>query len=91
VNDWVADYGRGSAALALAAVMLVSSFTVPFTVQYARESVPQEYWHTPTFRAVNRKISLLRAGALAVIGAGHLLAGRSIRSLRRGTVHDPWT
>jgi hypothetical protein len=76
VTNWIADYGRGTAALALAAIMLASSITVPFTEQYARESVPREHWSSPVFRSVNRRISALWGGAAAVMGAGHLLAGR---------------
>ncbi|UZF55287.1 hypothetical protein LH935_21560 [Gordonia polyisoprenivorans] len=74
-TNWIADYGRGSATLVLAAIMLGSVFTVPFTEQYARESVPREYWTSPVFRSVNRKISAMWAGVVAVMGVGHLLAG----------------
>jgi hypothetical protein len=76
VTNWIADYGRGTAAIALAAIMLVSSITVPFTEQYARESVPRQYWGSTAFRSVNRRISALWGGAAAVMGVGHLLAGR---------------
>lgn len=76
VTDWIADYGRGTAALVLAVIMLGSAITVPFTEQYARESVPREYWNSPVFRSINRKISALWGGVAAVMGAGHLLAGR---------------
>jgi hypothetical protein len=75
-TNWIADYGRGTAALVLAAIMLASSITMPFTQQYARESVPREYWSSPVFRSVNRRISALWGGAAAVMGVGHLLAGR---------------
>jgi hypothetical protein len=75
VDNWIADYGRGSAALVLAAIMLGSAITVPFTEAYARSSVPQEYWTSPVFRAVNRKISALWGGVVAIMAAGHLLAG----------------
>ncbi len=75
VTDWIADYGRGTAALVLAVIMLASAITVPFTEQYARESVPREYWNSPVFRSVNRKISALWGAVAAVMGLGHLLAG----------------
>ncbi len=75
VDNWIADYGRGTAALVLAAIMLGSALTIPFTEQYARESVPREYWGSPVFRAVNRKISALWGGVVAIMGLGHLLAG----------------
>ena len=74
-EDWVADYGRGSAAVVLGLVMLGSTLLVPFTEQYARESVPQEYWHTATFRSVNRRISAAWGSAILLMSLGHLLAG----------------
>jgi hypothetical protein len=74
-TNWIADYGRGAAALVLAAIMLLSAVTVPFTEQYARESVPREYWNSPVFRAINRRISSLWGVVVLVMGAGHLLAG----------------
>jgi len=73
-NVWVADYGRASAAFVLAAVMLVSAATVPFTEQYARASVPQQYWGSPTFRAVNRKISALWGLVMLGMGVAHVTA-----------------
>ncbi len=75
VDNWIADYGRGSAAAVLAVIMLGSAITVPFTEAYARGSVPQEYWTSPVFRSVNRKISALWGGVVAIMAAGHLLAG----------------
>lgn len=75
VTRWVADYGRGTSALVLAAVMITSAATVPFTEQYARESVPRQLWASPAFRAVNRRISLLWGAVMLVMGGGHLLAG----------------
>jgi hypothetical protein len=73
-NVWVTDYGRATAAFVLAAVMLGSTLLVPFTEQYARESVPPQYWGSPTFRAVNRKISGLWGLILLGMGVVHVLA-----------------
>ncbi len=75
IDNWIADYGRGTAAAVLAVIMLGSAITVPFTEAYARGSVPREYWKSPVFRAVNRKISALWGGVVAAMAAGHLLAG----------------
>jgi hypothetical protein len=74
-DTWIADYGRGSATAVLAVIMLASAVTVPFTMQYARETVPREYWPSPAFRSANRRISALWGGAVVVMAAGHLLAG----------------
>jgi hypothetical protein len=75
VDNWIADYGRGTSALVLAAVMLTSALTIPFSEQYARETVAREYWGAPVFRSINRRISAMWGLVLLVMGAGHLLAG----------------
>jgi len=71
----IADYGRGTSTLVLALVMLGSVLVIPFTEQYARESVPQQYWGSPVFRAVNRRISLAWGAAVLVMAGSHLLSG----------------
>lgn len=74
-SAWVADCGRGTAAAVLAVVMLGSAVTVPFTEQYARDYVPREFWSSPQFRSVNRRISAAWGLVIAVMAGGHLLAG----------------
>jgi len=39
----------------------------PFTLQYARERVPQQYWSSPLFIATNRWITAAWAAAFAVM------------------------
>ena len=77
LREHIVEYGRGSCALILALVMLGSLLVVPFTEQHARESVPRQYWHSPVFRAVNRRISAVfglgvLAGAVCHLYAGYL-------------------
>jgi F0F1-type ATP synthase membrane subunit a len=55
--------------------MLGSLLFVPFTEQYARESVPPEYWHSPLFRVINRHISAAFAVAILVMAASHFYSG----------------
>jgi hypothetical protein len=74
-DAFLADYGRGLAAIVLAAVIALTLTTRPFTEQYARASVPQEYWDSPRFHHTNRRISAAWAGTVAVMGVGHLIAG----------------
>jgi hypothetical protein len=59
----------------LALVMPGSLLVVPFTEQYARESVLRQYWHSPVFRAVNRRISAVFGLAVLAAAACHLYAG----------------
>jgi hypothetical protein len=67
-------YARGVASLALGAFILATSFSVPFTVQFARRSVPRQYWKSPQFLGVNRRISLAWGLAVLAVGAAHLAA-----------------
>ena len=63
------------AATILAAAIFLLLPVMPFTEQYARESVPREYWHTATFRSVNPRISAAWAGVIAVMALSHVVAG----------------
>ncbi|MFJ6570497.1 hypothetical protein ACIQNU_24080 [Streptomyces sp. NPDC091292] len=75
LRDNVAYYGRGAATLVLALVMLASVPVLPFTEQYARESVPRQYWTSPVFRSVNRRISGVWGLAVLAMAIGTLAAG----------------
>ena len=55
--------------------MLVSlAIGMPFTLQYAREQTPREFWATPQFKSANRLISLVWAAALAILVAADAAA-----------------
>jgi hypothetical protein len=71
----LADYGRGLAAAILALIIFLLLPVMPFTEQYARESVPRQYWHSPEFRSVNRRISAAWGGIVAVMAVCHTIAG----------------
>jgi hypothetical protein len=71
----IVDYGRGACALVLAVVMLGSLLFIPFTEQYARESTPRAYWHSPVFRSINRHISAAFGIAVLVMTVGHFYSG----------------
>jgi hypothetical protein len=86
LRRWLVDYGRGGCAVVLAVVMLISVFTVPFSEQYARAQVDRRYWGSPVFRATNRQISLVWAGLIAIMAAGHLLSGFLAASGHQGPV-----
>ena len=75
VDGVLADYGRALAAAILAAVIFALLPVMPFTEQYARESVPREYWHTAEFRSINRRISAAWGGVVAVMALSHAVAG----------------
>ena len=67
-QTWVGAYGFITLHLLTGLVMLVSAFTVPFTEHFARLSVSRDYWQSPLFRAVNRRLSAVWGAA--VFGGG---------------------
>ena len=73
-DAFLAAYGRSLATWALAIVIFAMLPFMPFTEQYARESVPREYWHTSRFRSINRRISTAWRVAIVAMAASHLLA-----------------
>ncbi len=75
VQQHIVDYGRAVCALILAVIMLGSLLIVPFTEQYAREQIPQAYWHSPVFRVLNRRISAAFGIAVLVMAVSHFLSG----------------
>ena len=59
----------------LLAIVLVSLVIGrPFTLQYARERVPQQFWATPLFMTTNRAITAVWAVAFAVLVAADAAA-----------------
>jgi hypothetical protein len=75
-GDWLERYGRAIAAALLAAIAFGSvALGMPFTEQYARETVPEQFWHTARFRSINRQISLLWGAVFALFVPSHIIAG----------------
>ncbi|WP_158171392.1 hypothetical protein [Rhodococcus sp. JT-3] len=62
VRDWMRVYSPAAVLWVLAAVMVLSVLTVPFTEWYARQSLPQSYWCSPHLRSINRRISMVWSG-----------------------------
>lgn len=75
IDGFLASYGRALAAAVLAVVIFAMLPFMPFTEQYARESVPREYWHTPEFRSINQRISAAWGAVVAAMAVSHALAG----------------
>jgi len=55
----------------LAIVLASLAIDQPFTLQYARERAPQEYWKAPLFISVNRRITAAWAAAFMALVAAH--------------------
>ncbi len=72
---FMARYARAIAAAILALIALTSLMLTPFTEQYARESVPREFWSSETFKRINRKLTLMWACVFLVMIPSHIVAG----------------
>ena len=74
-GHWVARYARAIAAALLALIAFFSLLFEPFTVQYARESVPRQFWSSPRFQRLNRQLTLMWALVFTAMVPAHLIAG----------------
>jgi hypothetical protein len=72
VDAWLFDWANGLVMLALGLLILLFVPFMPFTEQYARETVPQEYWGSPIYKKVNTNLSLAWGVAISVMGVSSL-------------------
>ena len=72
---WVARYARGIAAALLAVIAFGSLLVVPFTEQYARESVPRQFWSSPEFKSINRRLTAMWGCVFTLMVPAHVIAG----------------
>ncbi len=72
---WTIATVRLAVDAGLFAIVLISlAIDRPFTLQYAREQVPREFWNSPQFLTANRFISAAWAGAFAILVAADAAA-----------------
>jgi hypothetical protein len=85
---WLARYARAIAALLLALIAFSSLLFIPFTEQYARESVPRQFWSTPRFKQINRQLTVMWGCVFLVMMGSHVIAGAI--DTRRGNTIFNW-
>jgi hypothetical protein len=85
---WVARYARGIAALILAVISFASLLFTPFTEEYACDQVPEQYWGSPKFKEINRKLTTMWACIFAAMVPFHALAGTI--NTRAGNIVFNW-
>jgi hypothetical protein len=73
-DRWQATWAAAGAGLVMGLVILALVPLVPFTEQFARLSTPQAYWASPTFKQINRVLSIAWGLALLGVGASRLAA-----------------
>lgn len=71
---WLETYAQTLSNGVIAVVALGSLAFLPFTEQYARESVPREHWGSPLFRRTNRILTAVWGGVFLVTALLGLLA-----------------
>ncbi|MFC7241271.1 hypothetical protein ACFQO7_02140 [Catellatospora aurea] len=71
---WLEQYAQAISSTVLAVVVLGSLAFTPFTEQYAREQVPQQFWSSPRFKHVNRMLTLVWGLVFAVCAVLGFLA-----------------
>ena len=72
---WTVATVRLAVDSGLLAIALVSlAIDRPFTLQYAREQVPEQFWALPVFLTTNRLITWVWAAAFAVLVGADLAA-----------------
>jgi hypothetical protein len=72
---FVDRYARAIAAGLLATIAFGSLLVVPFTEQYARESVPRQFWSSPQFKQINRRLTTMWGLVFAAMVPAHVIAG----------------
>jgi uncharacterized membrane protein YkvI len=75
-NDdrWLATWGGAGVGIILGLIILALIPVMPFTEQFARESVPQAQWSSPIFKKINRVLSAAWGVAIFGVGVSRVLA-----------------
>jgi hypothetical protein len=86
-NDdrWLATWGGSGIGLVIGLIILALIPVMPFTGQFARESVPPSYWTSPVFKKINRVLSIAWGVAIFAVGVSRVAAaainGHATRTL----------
>lgn len=73
-DRWAATWLAPAFAVIIGLIILVLIPVMPFTEQYARQSTPQQYWSSPTFKRINHVLSAAWGAATVAIGVSRVVA-----------------
>ncbi len=73
-DRWLATWGGAGMPLIIGLIILVLVPVMPFTEQFARETTPQAYWSSPTFKKINRVLSAGWGVAIFALGVSRVAA-----------------
>lgn len=73
-DRWLATWGGAGVGIILGLIILALVPVMPFTEQFAREATPQAYWSSPTFKKINRVLSIAWGLAIVAVGLSRVAA-----------------
>ena len=73
-DRWLATWGGAGVGIVLGLIILALVPVMPFTEQFAREATPQAYWSSPTFKKINRVLSIAWGLAIVAVGLSRVAA-----------------
>jgi len=73
-DRWLATWGGAGVGIVLGLIILALVPVMPFTEQFARETTPQAYWSSPTFKKINRVLSTAWGLAIVAVGLSRVAA-----------------
>jgi hypothetical protein len=73
-DRWLATWGGAGIGIVLGLIILALVPVMPFTEQFARETVPRSAWASPAFKKINRVLSAAWGVAIVGIGASRVAA-----------------
>jgi hypothetical protein len=73
-DRWLAIWGGAGMALVIGLIILLLVPVMPFTEQFARETTPEAYWSSPTFKKINRVLSVGWGAAIFAVGVSRIAA-----------------
>ncbi|WP_051461615.1 hypothetical protein [Tomitella biformata] len=77
LETWLGEISNITLTVVIVASIL---FRMPFTMQYAREQVAKQYWHTPTFMRINYAITAVWAAAFLVASIAGLIGELALQN-----------
>jgi hypothetical protein len=85
-DSWLYTWAGAGVGIILGLVILALLPVMPFTEQYAKETVPRAQWSSPTFKKINRVLSTAWGLAIVGIGVSRLAAAAIDRATSSHTI-----
>ncbi len=73
-DRWLSTWGGAGVGIILGLIMLILVPFIPFTEQFAKDSVPKAQWSSPVFKKINRVLSSAWGVAIIAVGVSRVAA-----------------